>query len=95
MENEKVSAQVKVHILRNDFENYKEQVEEHFEATDEKVKNHQEMLVNNGRNGLMQRVAKLENAKEASSDRYAKVLSTLAVLLSLIAVVLQMLQNTK
>lgn len=95
MENEKVSAQAKVQILRNDIKNLERAINEHFEATDEKVEQHQEMLINNGRNGLMQRVAKLEHAREASSDRYAKVLSTLAVLLSLIAVVLQMLQNTK
>lgn len=94
MENEKVSAQAKVQILRNDFKNMERAINEHFEATDEKVDSHQEMLVNKGR-GLMYRVAKLENLQESSDSRYAKLVSTLAVVLSTIAVILQILDRMK
>lgn len=94
MENEKVSAQAKVQILRNDIKNLERAINEHFEATDEKVENHQEMLVNKGK-GLMYRVARLENIEESSSSRYAKLVSTLAVVLSTIAVILQILDRMK
>jgi hypothetical protein len=94
MENEKVSAQAKVQILRNDFKNLERDINKHFESTDEKIDQHQEMLVNKGR-GLMYRVAKLENIQESSDNRYAKLVSTLAVVLSTIAVILQILDRMK
>lgn len=92
MENEKVSAQIKVHLLRRDFEHYKEQVDEHFESTDEKVESHQEMLINKGK-GLMYRVARLENLEETSSGRYVKVTATLAVIIAAISVIMQILTS--
>lgn len=82
MENErqKLSDQVQIQILRNEIEHLKDDVDD-LNST----------IYNDGK-GMVFDVRQLKNDKSSSAARWSTVISVLAVLMSLISVILQMLK---